>query len=287
MNIKTKKVIDFYLGSFLIFSFRPLVSLVGNLLGRDHSPRVRGNIAIIKLLGGGSLVIAFPAILGIKQRYPESRLILVTTPSVRPFAELLTVFDQIIVINDANIFSIIFTGLRAWWTCLLIDTVIDLEVYSKLSTVLSLFTLARNRIGFYMEDIFWRKHISTHLIYFNRFSGAYKFYDQVTFLVDATPKDIDTCRAHMAKNLKASPHKSDVATICVGFACSEFGKERMLSGPQWNLFCHRKLPAGKKARLMFLGGSSDRQIGDEIIAKIEKSLSLREIQNCAGTMTLK
>src|ERR1700735_518042 len=46
--------------------------------------------------------------------------------------------------------------------------VIDLEVYSKLTTVFGLLTLARNRVGFYLSAVPFRKFLNTHNIIFDQ-----------------------------------------------------------------------------------------------------------------------
>ena len=57
MNLRLKQFLDFYLGGFLILLLRPVVVLVGRLLRRDHDAEVRGEICVLKLLGGGSLLL--------------------------------------------------------------------------------------------------------------------------------------------------------------------------------------------------------------------------------------
>jgi len=89
MTLRQKRILDFYLGGFLILLLRPIVALVGRVLRRDHTLGVKGAICVQKLLGGGSLVVAYPALLGLRRRWPDARLSLVCTPAVAPFADLL------------------------------------------------------------------------------------------------------------------------------------------------------------------------------------------------------
>ena len=63
------------------------------------------------------------------------------------------------------------------------DTIINLELYSRLSTIFSLLTCARNRIAFHKDDFFWREHVETHHVYFNLYSGSYYFYDRIIKLL--------------------------------------------------------------------------------------------------------
>ena len=87
MRLKDKQRLDYTLGGVGIFVLKPLAVLLGNLLRRDHSLIVKDHVAVIKMLGGGSLVIALPALLGLRRKYPHIRLSLVTTSSLKPFAD--------------------------------------------------------------------------------------------------------------------------------------------------------------------------------------------------------
>lgn len=178
MTLDRKKWIDLALGTLLVVLLKPWVMLVGRLLRRDHEVTPRGDILCIKMQGGGSLVIAHRALMGLRLAYPQARLRLLCTPATRVFGELLGVFDDYIVVADRSMLHLIVSGVRALWACRGIDTVIDFEVYSRLTTVMALFTLARNRISFYMESAFWRQDLATHLIFFNRAAGVYVFYSQ-------------------------------------------------------------------------------------------------------------
>src|SRR5262245_53768693 len=100
MSVKSKIALDRYLGGVLVFLFNFLARLLGRLLHRDHTLSVRGNITVIKVLGGGSLVMALPALLGIRRTYAAVKIRLLTTAGVKPFAETLGVFDEILILDD-------------------------------------------------------------------------------------------------------------------------------------------------------------------------------------------
>jgi len=152
MPTQSKIALDRYLGSILIFFLNPVARLLGFLFHRDHTLPVRGDILVIKMLGGGSLVMAFPTLLGIRRAYPAVKIRILTTESVKAFAETLGLFDEILVVDDRSIFGLIATTARHIYRSVGTDTVIDLEIYSYLSTVLSILTLARNRLGFFLKN---------------------------------------------------------------------------------------------------------------------------------------
>jgi ADP-heptose:LPS heptosyltransferase len=155
-----------------------------------------------------------------------------------------------------------------------------LEVYSKLATVFSLLTLARNRVEFYLENVFWRRHISTQLIFFNRFMGAYLFYDQIVRLLKAEPFTVEECRAHLEKTLPREPRTVKTFRAAIGHGCSTFGKERMLSAKHWVKFLKDKgLAPGSEVH--FLGSAEDKPLAGEIIALGQKEgLDLQWLDHC-------
>jgi len=286
VNLRRKQRLDWVAGGVSIALLRPVVLLLGALLRRDHALRVDGRVCVFKLLGGGSLVIAFPALLGLRERYPASELSLLCTPAVAPFARTLRVFDRLIVIDDSSPWRLLATAFSAWCRLLGTDTVIDLEVYSRLSTVFSLLTCARNRLGFFLESAFWRRGLQTHLIFFNRFSGSYLFYEKMVELLGARPASTEACREHLLAGLPARPAGEHVPTVCVGSACSDMGRERMLAPGHWLRILAENQPAGAVYRFVFLGGGSDREDVERILAALRGALPDQRFENRCGELSL-
>ncbi|HXD77423.1 MAG TPA: glycosyltransferase family 9 protein [Puia sp.] len=177
MDVRRKQKIDWYAGYLLIGLLLPFARALGAVLRRDHSTgRPPRRIVFIKLLGLGSLIVASDAIAALRARFPQARLILLTDSNLAAGIEPFGAFDEIRAIDTGNLLAT-FAGVvrflfRAWgWRRL---WVIDLEVYSKLTTVLALLTLARNRIGFYLSYVPFRRFLNTHNVVF----------DQAAFLGD-------------------------------------------------------------------------------------------------------
>ena len=282
LRLSSKKRLDYALGGIGIFALRPLTALLGAVLRRDHSPVVKNRAAIVKMLGGGSLVIALPALVGLRRSYSEARLSLVTTNLVKPFAEVLGVFDEILVIDDASFIELLLSSMRVLWNLFRIDTVLDLEVYSRLSTVFTTLTCARNRIGFYLESTFWRERLATHLIFFNRFAGSFNFYEFAVASVGATPASLLECARHVALangiEIHETPQENCRVTklqspgrICLAPACSEFGRERMLSNHQWGRILSRLVRDANE--VVILGGPADADVADSLIHHAQSLIS--------------
>jgi ADP-heptose:LPS heptosyltransferase len=171
MTIPRNRKLDKYLGYCLVALLLPITRLTGILMRRDHTlQRPPQNILFIKLLGLGSLIVATDAITDMRRKFPGARFILLTDANIADGIKPFGVFDDVWAIHTGRFSLTCFTS----FTCLLRSWklrrlwVIDLEVYSKLTTVYALMTFALNRFGFFLSPVFFRKYLNTHNVLFNQ-----------------------------------------------------------------------------------------------------------------------
>src|SRR6185369_5358063 len=120
VNLRVKLLADYYVGGTLQAILKPATVLLSKVLRRDHDLARCSSLTFIKMMGGGSLVIAYPALLATKHSPQVKQLRLVTTSAVKPFAEILGVFDEIIVIRDDSAVTLLgdsLTALRKLFRC--------------------------------------------------------------------------------------------------------------------------------------------------------------------------
>lgn len=273
MTVDQKQRIDRWLGAWLLVVLRPLALLAGALLRRDHRSDPRGELVFVKMMGGGSLLIALPALLGVRRKFPDRTLTLVCGGPVAPFAELIGVFDRIERIDDASgLPALVASAGRILFALVRrrVDTVVDLEVYSQLTTVFSLLTCARNRIGFYVESTYWRRNVLTHLVFFNRARGTYHFYAAVAELLGAAPATRAECREHLLA--RAGSARAPGEYLAIGAGCSDFASVRHLPAAEWRAFAARRRAELAGTRWVFLGAASDRAVSDEIARAVGEEL---------------
>ena len=288
MTIEDKQRLDRILGAWLLVVLRPLAQLAGKFMRRDHASAPRGEIVFIKILGGGSLLIALPSLLGVRRRFPERRLTLVCGSAVAPFAELIGIFDHIEIVDDQRgIFTLVASAARILVALVgrRVDTIVDLEVYSQLTTVFSLLTLARNRIGFYVASTYWRRNVLTHLVFFNRARGVFHFYAAATRLLGTRPAGRAEVRAHLLERSGRPQPAGEY--IAVGAGCSDFASVRLLPPSEWVAYAraHRTEVVGR--RWMFLGAESDRTTCEAVASVLRDALGTDfEYENRCGELSL-
>jgi len=287
MQLRAQKLLDKYAGGAAIAVLRPATILLGRILGRDHRLDIRGEVVWVKMLGGGSLILAMPMLLAFRRAHPNTRMVLVTTPAVKPFAELMGVFDEYRVIDNRSAAEMLATALGAWARTIRADTIVDLEVYSRLTTVFTTATLARNRVTFWLEDIFWRQGLASHLVFFNRGSGSYHFYDRIADLYGIPTASRTECRGALLRSCGVDESIAPRAgSVCVGVACSDLGQERMLTPSQWTrVFAENLRP--EHDRFLFLGSAADRDRAESIIAVLRAEFPRLTFDNACGRLTLK
>lgn len=284
MTLEAKKWLDYVVGTLLLLLLKPPCVLAGHILRRDHTCAPRGTILVIKMQGGGSLILAFRALQGLRDRYPGHRFLLLCTPSTRIYGEVTGVFDSFITVDDRSPGRLVASGLAALWRCRGVDTVIDLEVYSRLTSVMSLLTLARNRISFYLETTFWRRNLATHLLFFNRAGGTWLYYNHIARLLGAEPASRERCQARLREVLGLSGPSAaggGIRRIGLGCFCSGFSRERMLSAAQW-IEVLRPAFGAVPVEIVLLGGPADRSPAEELAAVLRQALPNAVVVNECG-----
>jgi ADP-heptose:LPS heptosyltransferase len=291
MTLKTRLLIDYYVGGLAHFTLKPLVMALGRLLHRNHRLDDVEDVTIVKLMGGGSLIIAYPSLLAIKRRPQTKSLRLVASPTTKPFAELLGIFDEIIVVREGGLIAVFVDSARALWRLWRCDTMVDLEIHSRLSTVFCLLTAARNRIGFYTQESFWRRGISTHLLFCQVHEGIYYFYDQITQLLRAEVPSWSACNDNLRRSLglvAQVPRPSATGRrIAIAPCCSELCRERMLKPEEWETVVRQRFTgADLPAEIHLLGAPSDKARVEAIVRVLEPLWPNTRIINHAGELHL-
>jgi ADP-heptose:LPS heptosyltransferase len=186
MDIKHQIIIDKFIAKPIAYLLNFLVRIVGQLTSINHDlDRDFKSIAICKFKGMGSILQATPMIEAIRIKYPSAQIIFVSTISNQKILEKIPAIDTIVTINESSFTTFLISNLKALFQLIKIrpDVYIDLEIYSDYSTLFTLSTLSKNRIGFYLRSSSFRMGIYTHMMFFNPRVPISNVYLQIALLL--------------------------------------------------------------------------------------------------------
>ena len=181
MNIAAAQWIDFWLGVPLCF----LLSLVDKAASpfRQRKPSTPPRkILFVKLSELGATVLAYPLLMEVKKKYPGCEIFFLTFERNRPIFKIVPG-----VVPDSNVFLIREDFKALPWDALRairklrklgVDTVFDLEFFSRVSAILSYLCGAARRVGFdrYHFEGLYRGGLLTHRIPYNPLVHVTKNY---------------------------------------------------------------------------------------------------------------
>jgi len=170
MNVDTMRKLDYYAGVPLCF-FGTVVRKV-LLLFSSRRPAPPQNILFIELTEMGSAVLADPAMTKLKQRRGATLFFVIFSRNSASLELLNTVpRENIFRMNDTGIFAVALDAIRfIFWTRKNnIDTVIDLELFSRFTALLSGFSGASRTVGFHAfhNEGLYRGDFLTHKVAYN------------------------------------------------------------------------------------------------------------------------
>jgi ADP-heptose:LPS heptosyltransferase len=277
VTFQTRRRIDYWAGGLLLALLFIPVRILGLTLRRDHSLVPRRGCAVIKLLGAGSLFLAMPSMLEIRGRFPGGKFFLVGTPPVIKIAREFGWFDEYWAIDDSSLGRLVVSTIRVLWKMgTRTDHLIDLEVHSRFTTLLTVLSMVRNRIGFVDEIVFWRRCFYTHMTFFNVHGPVYVFYDLLAkwFGIDIVSVTAFNERFRRQVSAARLPPRTvpPGPFIAIGHACSGLGVERLLRPDEWKRLLSPVLLAGLE--IVFLGGPGEAAAADAIIAVLGRGRNL-------------
>jgi ADP-heptose:LPS heptosyltransferase len=186
MRTEQKVFIDNLFGNPFAYLLNFLVRIFGFILHIDHSlDKPFKTIVVSKYLGMGSIIQATPLLQTLKENYPGAKIIFITNPSNKILLQHIPSVDEVLTVDDKSIFTLFISVIR-----LLLDlwklkpgVFIDLEIYSNFSILITTFSLATNRFGFYKTEKKYKMGLFTHMMFFNQKSPLSETYLQFARLL--------------------------------------------------------------------------------------------------------
>lgn len=279
MNLKVKQFLDVYAGRVLLAVNLIAVRGLGLLLKRNHTlSRPPAHVLVIKILGLGSVIMASDAIYSMRKKYPQARFNLICGKGVAAGIEPTKLFDEIWVIDDSSAWRLFTSSLNCLiksWKCSN-RWVVDLEVYSVLTTILSAWTGALNRFGFQLDKTHFRNYLNTHNVYFNQFVRVGLNYWQLAEAMGV--KEQHTF--HFPAQYTESDGRD---TVFINNTCSELGGDlRKLTPELLHQICTHVLH-NTSYMVALVGAPSDAATNNLFIQKYQ--LPTSRVKNLAGQLS--
>ena len=170
MNLRFKLAVDHYVGSAFAWLLNLSARFMALLCRRDHTlrrpPRA---VLFLKFTSLGSIARAAFLTRAVRARWPHCTLAFACFPSVAPLVRLYPEINHVLTVRDHSLLFLALDTLRlVFWSWRHgVALVIDLEVHSKYSSIVSGLTLARDRAGFAGITSRFRRGLYTHLVFWN------------------------------------------------------------------------------------------------------------------------
>lgn len=190
MKLRTMRAVDFWIGVPLSFICTQIVRLLGTPKGPEKPER----ILFIELSEMGSTIIANPALEKAKSALGAEIFFLIFERNADSIRLMPTVPEEnIVTIRETSLWALAVDSLRflRWVRKAKIDTVIDLELFSRYSGLLTGLSGARRRVGFHRfhAEGLYRGEMLTHRVNYNgHIHMAKNFVCMVNALLAPTPE---------------------------------------------------------------------------------------------------
>ena len=168
MNIKFQRAVDKFAGVPICALF----SLVNRIVSNEPDGRQPKSIMVILLSEMGSLVLAHPMFMRLKQQYPEANLHVLMFAKNREVLDLLDVVPRgnVLTLDDGSLKGLIGDSLKVIRAMrkLKIDAVIDCELFARISSIFSYLSGASTRVGFHphtQEGLYRGSFINRPVLY--------------------------------------------------------------------------------------------------------------------------
>jgi ADP-heptose:LPS heptosyltransferase len=182
MKSSNKIKIDRVVAGPLAFLLNYATRILGYLMRRDHRfPESPGVICVAKFTGLGSIVQVIPMLQAIKQQYPKTTLVFISSKNNSQLLERINFVDKSLYVSESSIVGIVTSTMTLIYRLWLLRPTLyfDLELYSYYASIIATMSLAINRLGFYRKSTRVKEGLFTHLVFFNTYMPVHQLYLQL------------------------------------------------------------------------------------------------------------
>ena len=240
MKVQTQRVIDRYVGTIICRA----LSLFHRFFKKNSTVSETNTILILLLSEMGALVLAYPMFQRLKAKFPHASIHILLFDKNREVVELLDVIpsENILTIDNSTMLTFTRDMLRVLSKMreIKFDTVIDCELFSRISSILSFLSGAATRVGFHphTQEGLHRGNFMNRPVLYNPYHHISR---QFLTLVDAIGSD-----THPKAKRRVSDERLTVPAI--QFESSEIDQAKK------RLFTVAPKIEGKRIVLIYPGG---------------------------------
>jgi len=275
------------------FIIRPLalvvnifVRIVGKLLSIDHRlDRDFTSIAICKFKGLGSIVQATPMISAFRKAYPHAEIIFVSTSSNAALLQEIRDIDTIYTLDDSSFTRLISSYISLQWRLLKKrpEVFIDLEIYSNFSTLVGVFALSKNRIGFYLRSSSFKMGIYTHMMFYNSTLPISSVYFQLFRLFKPDENMPGLYRFDEQVRDEKLDFQLTGEYVVINPNASDLRIERRWPAPFFRAFIEQVLLEYPNIQLVLIGSNSEAAY----VSEIAHGFDSQRVINLAGKTSIR
>lgn len=195
MKLSTMRRIDAFVGRPATFVLSWFLRVFGFALRRNRSGAAR-RILFIELSEMGSTILAAPSMQRAMRRDPGTRACFVIFKKNAPSLRLLELFEErdIFTMRDEGLLPMAIDVVRFALFCRArqIDTTIDFELFTRVSSILSMLSCAGTRVGFdnFLGEGLYRGAHLTHRVQYNPYFHMSQNFVALVDALDADPREI-------------------------------------------------------------------------------------------------
>src|SRR5688572_11091582 len=195
MKLSTMRRIDAVVGRPVCFALSVLFGVFGRWLRREPRGSQR-RVLFVELSEMGSTILASPAMQRVRQANPDRPPCFVIFEKNAASLRLLELFDErdIFTLRDSSLRTMAVDVVRFVLFCRArgVDTTIDLELFSRISAILSFLSCAGTRVGFdnFEGEGLYRGRPLTHRVQYNPYVHMSQNFLALVEALDADPRDV-------------------------------------------------------------------------------------------------
>ncbi|PWH84900.1 glycosyltransferase family 9 protein [Brumimicrobium oceani] len=283
MKTKHQLAIDNYLIKPIAFLMNFLVRIVGQITRIDHSlDKDFKHIVVCKFKGMGSIIQATPMLEALRTQFPNAEITFVSTKANKTVLEKITHVDSIICLDDKNILKLLSTMFSSLFKLMRKrpDVYIDLEIYSNFSTLFTLFTFSKNRIGFYLRSSSFNMGIYTHMMFFNNNVPISEVYLQISRLFGVNHTKNELFPLH-----ENTPEFLEIPTkdyIIINPNASDLRLERRWGAKKFNQLILNLVELYPAMEILVVGSKDERPYSEKTL----EGISHPNVKNMAGKTSI-